>query len=794
MIEFNSDNRNLVKYNVVEIDSLRYPVKAANNKTYYFEYNEKNISLVSKKVAGQNYFKITGTIEYPDSKKVTLYFLRRPYGTTFHQEVVFLDVNNSFQLETRLENSQIIYVQFGMTNYVNNPPLFLFYAEPGSEISFEAKGESFPWKVSFSGDFDKAAELIYNFRVKHPVFKEQIRPYSPLWFSSQVEYNDLENTLNDFDSFFESNKNEIDKNAYQFIKQEIKAQLIWHVISLLNRISIANANVFRDLYFEKENFNVGFLKDQLNSFIINQSFNQYGIHSRMVTDQYLAYSFREIRKTANINSTLEYSPSVTISNYKYYRDLAQKIQFAKIILTGPALYGQIADILFQEKMRVSSGESQTEVLIQNEINEYYDLILRVCNDEEFNKEIEDVVQTYLKWKEEDYVPDIKFLNPDGKEIYMKDFFGENPTIFYVANDWSQERYYFDDLSKENPEINYVMVMGGSNFNEWSEYIKRAEPVANQLFLPNQEHQLRDVFSSIYNTFIIYDENGNRLGYRGDPLNATNLVKHYLDQPKKKQLDKSQLQLIIYVLIGILLLVTISLLTWKWQVRKRLKTEEQQRRLGELELTAIRSQMNPHFLFNCLNSVQNLVQQNKGREAHLYLADFAGLIRKVLQNSEKEEVSLAEELEMVQQYLNLEKLRFDFNFQITTGEGIDPHNTPVPSMLLQPFAENAVIHGLQNKEGERKLKIEVSRAHTRLAADNRLAHTSSILIRIEDNGIGRAAAQKLATAKNGKGSRLMQERLKIMQEKQGEKYRLQITDLTENGATGTRVEIWVPEEK
>ena len=244
----------------------------------------------------------------------------------------------------------------------------------------------------------------------------------------------------------------------------------------------------------------------------------------------------------------------------------------------------------------------------------------------------------------------------------------------------------------------------------------------------------------------------------------------------------------------LLFVILFFFFMKWRVRKRLRTEEQQRRLRELELTAIRSQMNPHFLFNCLNSVQNLVQQNKGREAHLYLADFAGLIRKVLQNSEKEEVSLAEELETVEQYLRLEKLRFDFDFQITTGEGIDPHNTPVPSMLLQPFAENAVIHGLQHKEGSRILKIEVSREQTRLAAENRLAHTSSILISIEDNGIGRAAAQKLATGKNGKGSKLMQERLQILQEKQGEKYRLQITDLTENGATGTRVEIWVPEEK
>jgi LytS/YehU family sensor histidine kinase len=179
---------------------------------------------------------------------------------------------------------------------------------------------------------------------------------------------------------------------------------------------------------------------------------------------------------------------------------------------------------------------------------------------------------------------------------------------------------------------------------------------------------------------------------------------------------------------------------------------------------------------------------------LYLADFAGLIRKVLQNSEKEEVSLAEELEMVQQYLNLEKLRFDFDFQITTGEGIDPHNTPVPPMLLQPFAENAVIHGLQNKTGERKLKIEVLKGSKQLTVNSGESEKGGIVIIIEDNGIGRAAAQKLATNKNGKGSKLMQERLEILQETQGEKYRLQITDLTEKGITGTRVEIWIPEEK
>jgi hypothetical protein len=793
-IEVDDVNQYLIKYNVVEIDSLRYPVRAADNKIYHLKYNEKDISLVSKKIAGQNTLKIAGIFEQAKFKKVTLSLLRRPYGTTFHQEVVFLDAENSFQIETKLEHPQLVYLQFGMTNNTDNLPTLLFFAEPGSEINFEAKGESFPWKVSFLGNFKNATELIYNFRIKHPVFKERIRSGLPLWSSHRLDYNDLETAIKDFEPFFESNKNEINKNAYKFIKQEMKVQLLSSVVYFLNRAAIAQSNIFGYQFFENENINVGFLNDCLNTFNINLSFNQYGIHSRMFAQDYLMYSFREKQETADFHQTFEYSPSVVISNFKFNSDLVQKIQFARIILTGQALYEQIADILFQEKMRVAGGESQTEIFIQDRIDEYYDLMLRVCNDEEFNNEIEELVQAHLKWKDKDYVPDTKFMNPEGEETYMKDFFGEKPTIFYITRDWSAERYYFDDLSKENPGINYVMIMSGSNFAEWADYIERAEPVANQLFLPSQEHQLRDIFKTYYQSFIIYDESGNRLGYRGDPLNATNLTKHYLDQPKKKQLDKSQLQLIIYVLVGILILFIIGLIVWKWRVRQRFRKEEQRRRLRELELTAIRSQMNPHFLFNSLNSVQNLVQQNKGREAHLYLSDFAGLIRKVLQNSEKEEVSLTEELETVQQYLNLEKLRFDFDYSVHVEEGIDANNTMVPSMLLQPFAENAIIHGLQNKSNNRQLKIEVKKAvddfgQTRLAHNN----NSGIIITIEDNGIGRQAAKELSKQKNGKSSKLLKERLDILQQKQGEKYELNIIDLNGN-KSGTRVEILVPEEK
>lgn len=193
-------------------------------------------------------------------------------------------------------------------------------------------------------------------------------------------------------------------------------------------------------------------------------------------------------------------------------------------------------------------------------------------------------------------------------------------------------------------------------------------------------------------------------------------------------------------------------------------------------------MNPHFLFNSLNSVQNLIQQNRVREAHLYLSDFAGMIRKVLRNSDKEEVSLAEEMEMLEQYLNLEQLRFDFKYDIEVDDGIDQNLFMVPSMILQPVAENALIHGLQNKTGDKKLSIRI------------LKLTNAVQIIIEDNGIGIKEAQKLKTNSNGVGLRMNEERIQMMKEKYGGNYSFKLIDLSEQNQEGTRVEIVIPEEQ
>jgi LytS/YehU family sensor histidine kinase len=161
-----------------------------------------------------------------------------------------------------------------------------------------------------------------------------------------------------------------------------------------------------------------------------------------------------------------------------------------------------------------------------------------------------------------------------------------------------------------------------------------------------------------------------------------------------------LKIIALSLLGIIILAGFAFIVYRQVSRRKLKRAELSRKMRELELTVIRTQMNPHFMYNCLNSIQNLVQKNQNEQAHLYLSKFASLVRQVLNNSKKEEIPLSKELDSVQEYIELEQLRFDFGFKLEVAEGVDLNAIFVPPMLLQPFVENAILHGLLLKNSDR----------------------------------------------------------------------------------------------
>jgi sensor histidine kinase YesM len=212
--------------------------------------------------------------------------------------------------------------------------------------------------------------------------------------------------------------------------------------------------------------------------------------------------------------------------------------------------------------------------------------------------------------------------------------------------------------------------------------------------------------------------------------------------------------------------------------------EAEKRIGELRLMALRAVMNPHFIFNALNSIQFFIAKNDKRQAIQYLSTFSKLIRGILSGSAQNTVRLTEELELLKHYVALELLRFEnrFTVELKIDPTIDKENIEVPSLLIQPFVENAILHGLYNKEAEGILKITVNQTSE-----------DYILFEIEDNGIGRAAARELQRAKPQQhksiGISLAEERLKMINVDPG--LSIETTDLYSGGhPAGTRVKIWL----
>lgn len=222
--------------------------------------------------------------------------------------------------------------------------------------------------------------------------------------------------------------------------------------------------------------------------------------------------------------------------------------------------------------------------------------------------------------------------------------------------------------------------------------------------------------------------------------------------------------------------------------KKEKFLELQKLRAESELKALKAQMNPHFLFNTLNSINWYIIKEKSVEASKYLTKFAKLMRLILDNSKAEKITLAKELETLRLYTELEEVRFegefDYDFQIE--QGINPEQFLMPPLIFQPFIENAIWHGLVHKaeKGSITLKIFEESNHLRCT--------------IEDNGIGRQAAMKIkAKASNyreSSGIEITKQRIKGIN--QSNRSPFEIVDLENDGgeALGTRIEILLPIEK
>lgn len=219
-------------------------------------------------------------------------------------------------------------------------------------------------------------------------------------------------------------------------------------------------------------------------------------------------------------------------------------------------------------------------------------------------------------------------------------------------------------------------------------------------------------------------------------------------------------------------------------RKLLVTQKQ---MAEVEMQALRAQMNPHFIFNCLNSINRYIVKSDQVTASLYLTRFAKLIRLILDHSNSKSISLSNELDALKLYIEMESIRFEkkFEYSIEVEPNVQPDHVQVPPLIIQPYVENAIWHGLLHKETEGKLMIHISRTMS-----------DQLLCLIEDDGIGRKAAQELKSKSLGGrslGMKLTQSRLEILNLQTGGNAKVEIVDLVSNQGqpSGTRIILHIP---
>ncbi|HEX7847212.1 MAG TPA: two-component regulator propeller domain-containing protein, partial [Chitinophagaceae bacterium] len=250
--------------------------------------------------------------------------------------------------------------------------------------------------------------------------------------------------------------------------------------------------------------------------------------------------------------------------------------------------------------------------------------------------------------------------------------------------------------------------------------------------------------------------------------------------------------------AIVFIAAIFYLVIRWRIRQKFNQQierserdkqlaELRQKTGELEMQALRAQMNPHFVFNSLNAINRFILENNKTQASEYLTKFSRLVRMILQNSQSALITLESELDSLKLYLELEALRFDnrFDYKIAVPKDLDIEILKVPPLIIQPFAENAIWHGLMHKEEKGFLEIDI-----RQEGDH-------LIFSIKDDGIGRKQSatmtSKSATKHKSMGLKITADRIAMLQRSASKESPVVINDLekTDGSAAGTEVIIKIP---
>ena len=390
--------------------------------------------------------------------------------------------------------------------------------------------------------------------------------------------------------------------------------------------------------------------------------------------------------------------------------------------------------------------------------------------------------------------------------------------------WLRDGYIMDWTKSTKPAIEQIIVSGSSTYgyygldldslrriSQGSDLLKNDE-IINWTFEKDsvEEFELRFTQHETkpYSIYLIKDtqnrkdtiriaswEAGNRFTVENDYLKEVGQYSLFVQQtgifgevPKDEmtQIDFKIVEAastdlakgytfkqILPFVLGLLACVGLGFLSYRWQVRRKLKKAEKDRELLTIQMQRIRSQLNPHFMFNSINSIQNLMQKGDISFAKSYLQTFSSLTREVLEDSEKEMHGLSAELKLIEEYLIMEQLRFGFAYQIKQQLDLHADNVDIPVMLLQPLVENAIKHGVSKLLESGKIGITVSNRE------------DDLILEVSDNGVGwKADRQESGT---GYGIKLSRKRIELLNQLYWQN-RIEMKFLDKQPGTVVRIEL------
>ena len=412
----------------------------------------------------------------------------------------------------------------------------------------------------------------------------------------------------------------------------------------------------------------------------------------------------------------------------------------------------------------------------------------------FKENISKFLTTLQSLNQGQKLPDFEVYNIKGQKLNAQKLRGKKTIFRLELGSYSFGHIEYAKLARRYPSLNIVHIYP-LPYREFKQKFsgKNLPPpyTEDNLFFPKDlkaAQLIHDRFcfnesskweESAYNRLYYVNEAGIIADFIDNNSNNSRQIRAdfaYRLQPFLAQKSTLKPDLIwLYILLGNLALGGSILAVRTRYIRRR---EARKRRLTEMELKSLRAQLNPHFIFNTMGSIQHLIASQQPEKANDYLADLAALMRLVLRATQKGIISLREELNLVEQYCALENLRKPFTLHLDIAPELDVNACEVPALLLQPYVENAILHGLAPINAGGKIELQLKR------------DGPYVLIYIQDNGVGIQQARQKNSNGTQSGLKMNQERLQLMY---GADASVHIVDLVEKDPTksGTTVTLKLP---